>query len=161
KCMFDLRFTRSGVKRWVVRYGSLRYRCWKCRKTFHADDYRAVPHFGPNLSSWTVYHHIALRQSYEDLNTSLNDIFGFSFSYSILKTIKPRMAELHRATYQRMKDKLKRGPLVHADETKVKLKGMTGYVWAFTNMEEVIYAHTSTREGTILEDVLDGFQGVL
>jgi hypothetical protein len=123
KSMYDLKFTRSGVKRWIVRYGSLRYRCWACRKTFNADDYRAVPHFGPNLSSWAIYHHIALRQSYEDLHTSLHDIFGFSFSYSILKHIKPRMADLHRATYERMKEKLRGGPLVHVDETKVKLKG--------------------------------------
>src|SRR5439155_7615686 len=35
------------------------------------------------------------------------------------------------------------------------------YVWAFTNMEEVVYAYTPTREGTILDDMLDGFQGVL
>jgi hypothetical protein len=51
--------------------------------------------------------------------------------------------------------------LIHADETKVRVKGRPGYVWAFTNLEEVVYAYTPTREGTILEEMLKGFNGVL
>jgi hypothetical protein len=51
--------------------------------------------------------------------------------------------------------------LIHADETKVIVKAHLGYVWAFTNLEEVVYVYTPTREGTILEEMLDGFAGVL
>ena len=161
KSVYDLKFNRSGVKRWIVKYSSLRYRCWECRVTFNSDEYRTNYLFGPNLSCWAIYQHIALRQSYEDLETSLNDIFGFSFGYSILKHIKPRMADKYRVTYDKLKHKLKHGQLIHGDETKAKLKSESGYVWAFTNMEEVVYAYTPTREGTILDDLLNGFQGVL
>ena len=125
KMVFDLIFTRSGVKKWIVRYGSLRYRCSKCRTTFNADEYRTHHIFGPNLSCWALYHHIALRQSYEDMTTSLNDIFGFAFHYTILKKIKPRMADAYRTTVEKMKNKLRHGTLVHADETKLKLKSET------------------------------------
>lgn len=41
------------------------------------------------------------------------------------------------------------------------LKGHSGYVWAFTNLEEVVYIYTPTREGTILGEMLEGFGGVL
>jgi len=51
--------------------------------------------------------------------------------------------------------------LIHADETKVSLKGRTGYVWVFTNLEEVAYIYSDTREGTILEEMLKNFGGVL
>ena len=47
----------------------------------------------------------------------------------------------------------------HADETKVALKGGGGYVLAFTNLEEVVYVYTETREGTILDHILEGFEG--
>jgi Transposase IS66 family len=57
-----------------------------------------------------------------------------------------------------MKDKLRQGSLIHADETQLSVQGR---VWAFTNMEEVVYAYTPTREGTVLEDLLNGFGGVL
>ena len=51
--------------------------------------------------------------------------------------------------------------MIHADETKALVKGQPGYVWSFTNLEEVVYAYTPTREGTILDEILDGFTGVL
>ena len=70
-------------------------------------------------------------------------------------------ASRHAATYERLKEKLRRGTLIHADETKVALKKHSGYVWAFTNLEEVVYVYTPTREGTILAEMLDGFGGVL
>jgi predicted RecB family nuclease len=160
KSVYDLKFTASGVKRWVVRYNSRRYRCWNCKRSFFADAYADSRRFGDNLCWWAIYHHVALRQTYEDITSSLNDIFGFSFA-TVLNRIMPRMAEQHRTTYERMKEKLRRGALIHADETKGVVKSQTGYVWAFTNMEEVVYMYTPTREGNILEEMLAGFTGVL
>ncbi len=162
KTVYDLKFTPSGVKRWVVQYSSLRYMCLSCKSTFYAEQYRASETwFGNNLASWSIYHHVALRQSYEDVTLSLNEIFGFSFGQYFMKRIKPWLAERHAATYKRLKEKLRRGTLIHADESKVALKKHSGYVWAFTNLEEVVYVYTPTREGTILEEMLDGFGGVL
>jgi len=162
KIVKDLKFTPSGVKRWCVRYRSARYRCLQCSKTFLAAGYRDLrSHFGSNLSSWAVYHHVALRESGRDIILSLNDIFSFSFDSTILSSVIPRMATQHIATYERLKDKLRQGSLIHADETEGVVKGHSGYVWAFTNLEEVVYTYTPTREGTILEKLLDGFTGVL
>jgi hypothetical protein len=162
KIVFDLKLTSSGVKRWIIRYSSKRFRCWVCRKTFTSDAYRSAKlGFGNNLSAFAVYNHVALRQSYDDVTQNLNDLFGYSFTYCVLSKIKPKAAEQHRRAYDRLKDKLRRGPLIHADETKVVIKNQCGYVWAFTNMEEVVYVYTPTREGTILEEMLAGFTGVL
>jgi predicted RecB family nuclease len=162
KAIFDLKFTSSGVRRWIVQYSSLRYACLTCRSTFNADQYRAPEiSYGNNLASWVIYHHVARRQSHEDLTLSLNEIFGFSFGQHVINKIKPWSAKRHGATYERLKEKLRRGQLIHADETKVAIKGHDGYVWAFTSLEEVVYAYTPTREGTILGEMLDGFGGAL
>jgi hypothetical protein len=129
---------------------------------FYSESYRSAEfRYGNNLTSWVIYHHIALRQTYEDVNLSLNELFGFRFIRCVLNRIKPWMAEQHRATYDRLKEKLRRGSLIHADETKVRVKSHAGYVWAFRNLEEVVYVYTPTREGTIVEQMLDGFTGVL
>jgi predicted RecB family nuclease len=161
KLVYDLRYTAAGVKRWVIQYCTRRYKCRNCKGTFFADGYPiGGSHIGNDLSSWAIYHHVALRQSHEDITSSINDIFGFSFG-KVLSRIKPRMAEEHRTTYEQLKDKLRKGSLIHADESKVVLKSHAGYVWAFTNMEEVVYVYTPTREGTILEEMLSGFNGVL
>jgi hypothetical protein len=127
-----------------------------------AAQYRAADsRLGNDLCSWAIYQHVALRVSYVDIAQSLNEFFGFSVRAGFFNRVKPFMADKHKATYERLKDKLRRGLLIHADESKVVLKSQSGYVWAFTNMEEVVYVYTPTREGTILEEILDGFSGVL
>jgi hypothetical protein len=162
KVIPDLKFTRSGIKRWTVKYTSLRYRCGDCKKTFFADAYRtARPRWGNYLSSWVIYHHVALRQSYHEVNLALNDLFDFGVSDAFLTRITLWAAELYEDTYNRMKAKLQRGSLIHADETKVTVRNTTGYVWAFANLDEAVYVYTPTREKSILEVMLEGFSGVL
>jgi predicted RecB family nuclease len=150
KVILDLKYTASGVKRWVVRYSSMRYQCGKCRATFTSPD-----------CAWMIYQNVALRQSQEDVSQGLNDLFGFSFNRSRLSSVKARMARAYRPAYERLKEELRGGPLVHADETRANVKGEVGYVWAFTNLEETVYVYTPTRDGKILEEVLRGFKGVL
>jgi hypothetical protein len=50
---------------------------------------------------------------------------------------------------------------VHVDETSVSVKGVAAYVWVFTNLDEVAYVYSPTRESLILKKTLDGFHGVL
>jgi hypothetical protein len=60
-----------------------------------------------------------------------------------------------------MLDGLRTGRLIHADETKVKIKGGSGYVWVFSGTEIVVYLFSQTREGTFLKETIKDFAGVL
>jgi hypothetical protein len=52
--------------------------------------------------------------------------------------------------------------LIHADETKVKLKhSILGYVWVLTGTEIVVYLYHPSREGTFLKETVGDFAGVL
>ena len=51
--------------------------------------------------------------------------------------------------------------LVHVDETRANVKGNTGYVWVFTNLHEVAYLYSDSREGEIAHTTLASFKGVL
>src|SRR5437879_5136153 len=44
---------------------------------------------------------------------------------------------------------------------KVSIEGRDAFVWVFTNMEEVTYLYTETREGDFLQELLQDFKGVL
>jgi Transposase IS66 family len=50
---------------------------------------------------------------------------------------------------------------VHADETKVNIKGTNWYVWVFTDERHVIFKLTETRESTIVHDMLSTYRGIL
>ena len=78
KLVYDLKVTRTGVKRWIIRYASPRNHCLECRKTFYSKTYPTDQKTGHALASWMVYQHVALRLSFCDVTSSLNDIFGYS-----------------------------------------------------------------------------------
>ena len=59
--------------------------------------------------------------------------------------------------YETILNKIVKGELIHADETRINLIGKDGYVWVVTNMEEVAYFYTDTREGDTIQALIQGF----
>lgn len=53
------------------------------------------------------------------------------------------------------------GPVLLADETPICVKGKRNYVWVFTSLHSVVYAHSETRECEMLHEMLTSFKGVL
>jgi predicted RecB family nuclease len=160
KTINDLKLFDGGIKRWVVKYITNRYRCPHCKKTFLPKNYPATT-YGHTLRSWVIYQNIALLRSQHNIVEEMRELFRYEYSWNITSSFKCHAAAFYEPTYNQLFEKIRTGHLVHADETKVSIKGIRGYVWAFTNLEEVVYVYTDTREGTILDHVLDGFEGVL
>jgi hypothetical protein len=164
KLVIDLKPFRGGMKRWVTRYKVIRQRCWECRRTFLPDDYAALPSkYGWTLRKWITYASIALRQTNDAVAESLGDLFGISIPSGLVSKIRQGVVERYRETYEGLLADLRRGPVVHADETKVGVKGPggDGYVWAFANPQTAAYVYAPTRDGETVRETLAGFHGVL
>jgi hypothetical protein len=78
-----------------------------------------------------------------------------------LQRFKDIAAQYYQRTYRLILNKIRQGFFIHIDETQTSLPGVDGYVWVLTNMEEVYFLYTPTREGEFLKNLLSGFQGVL
>jgi transposase-like protein len=52
-------------------------------------------------------------------------------------------------------------PFVHVDETQISIRGTQHYVWVFTDGKHVVFRMTETREATVVQEFLKGYQGVL
>jgi hypothetical protein len=161
KLLLDLKFTRSGVKRRIVRHLSGRQECLACGKTFLSDDYPKSQKIGPGLSSWAVHQHVALKLSFDDVATNIYDLFGYPLCEASPRRALSRMAEIHQAAQNNMLKQLRAGMLIHADETKIQVNRGSGYVWAFSGTEIVVYLYSQTREGTFLQETIQDFAGVL
>jgi hypothetical protein len=164
KLVLDLKVTRNGIKRWVICHVTRRYRCCVCYNWFLPRRYLALAsRYGEVLRKWVAYTTIALRQTNENVVDSLADVFGISFSPGQVSVFRHGVAQHYKKTYDALLKSLIQGQLIHADETKVCIKGRStnGYVWAFATMMGVVYVYSPTREGDVVLDSLKGFKGVL
>lgn len=160
--IIDFRYFRDGVKRWVTKYLSWRYRCTKCGAAFMHPEYpQATTKYGRGLISWCIYQHITCGQNILRLKRGLKDVFKLSIPQPQLYRFKTSVAQYYQTTYTRILDAILKGPVIHVDETEVHLRGRTGYVWVLTNMEQVYFFYRDSREGPFLKEMLRGFAGVL
>jgi len=158
----DLRFMRSGIRRWVTRFTTAWHECDDCGKRFLPRDYLRLDGHFHSLKSWAMYEHVVHRTSFEHVALKLHDYFGLPVNMPDVHAFKTLLARYYAQTYQRLLDKLVSGDIIHADETDVHLKrGGIGYVWVFTNMEEVLFMYRPSREGGFLHDLFRDFHGVL
>jgi transposase len=158
----DLRFCRDGVKRWVVKFLFRNYLCNHCGARFYPPERPwAKNRLGSQLRAYLIYQSIELRLPQETIARSLNQLFGFDFQDRIVVRQKTRASQYYESTYEAILHKLVAGDLLQVDETKIHLKSRDGFVWVFTNLEEVFYFYTDTREGTRARALMEGFNGVL
>src|SRR5207244_4596520 len=94
---------------------------------------------------------------------SLGDLCGIHIPSGMVSKIRQEVVEHYRASFEGLLAALRNGPVVHADETKVGIKGPggDGYVWAFASPETAVYVYAPTRDGATIRETLVGFQGVL
>jgi predicted RecB family nuclease len=162
RTIIDLRFMRHGVKRWITRRTTHRYKCPSCCSTFYPLDRRLrAKKYGPNLTAYAIYLNIELRLPQERVSSNLSKLFGLYIPRGTTNKFKANAAEAYRGIYNDIVKRLCSGHLLHVDETSVSVKGKDGYVWVLTSMEEVAYFYTPTREGSTIQTMLKDFSGVL
>jgi predicted RecB family nuclease len=88
-------------------------------------------------------------------------LFGFHLPIGTTSAFKQKAAKTYEESYNALVKSLCSGRLLHADETKVSVKGKTGFVWVFANLMAVAYIYSETREGDLLHALLKDFTGVL
>jgi predicted RecB family nuclease len=157
--IFDLKFTRRGIKRWAIRYRYNNFRCGSCKTqmTPQAPDSK----YGPNLRAYIVYLLIEMRLSHQKIREHIATVFDIPILGTKVNVIKSDLARKYDPTYRAILEQIKQGPVVHADETKGVVYGGGHYVWIFANLTTVAYVYSASREASTVIDILAGFNGVL
>ena len=142
KTVPDLKFMKHGIKRWVSCYRFHRYKCRRCGATFLPEKGSwTCSNIGPGILAYSLYQNIGLRLSQESIDRSINRLFGLNLAIGTTGRIKAIAAKIYMETYDGIVKRLCKGQLLHADETKISVGGMDGFVWVLANMEEVAYIY--------------------
>ena len=91
----------------------------------------------------------------------LEEYFKIYLTAASIQGYKQILAEQYKETCNEIMKNQISGRLLQADETKIRVGGIPGYVWVFANVDSVFYLYKPTREASFLKQFLDGFKGVL
>jgi predicted RecB family nuclease len=161
KRSFDLVLTPAGIRRRVIECRAAVHECRTCGTVFVPNVYeRAAKHFH-GLMAWAMHEHVAYQASYKEIQQRFDGYFGLFVADSEVHLFKSLMARYYRSCYRRLLKTILAGPVLHVDETEVKLRTGKGYVWVLAAAEEVVYLYRPTREGDFLLKLLKDFRGVL
>lgn len=160
--VFDLQITGCGIRRSVSQYSTTWHCCAACQRRFLPHEYLRLDEYGHSIRCWSMYEHVAHRSSFANLAETIQECFGLRLYDSEIHGFKASLARYYAETYRGIQSRIVGGHLVHADETEIHLrKTGKGYVWIFTNMEEVVFMYRKSREGDFLRELLSDFRGVL
>jgi len=162
KVMVDLRIWKTGVKRWVVKYLFHEYECPKCEEQLSSPQRTwGRGKYGWGLVAFLLYEIVGLSIPQRVVTQHANRLFGLTLPRSSVAEQKAMAARRYADTRQELLRRIIAGRLVHVDETPIVTKGKRAYVWVFCNFEEVVYVYSDTREAKTMQDILNGFKGVL
>ncbi len=165
--LIDLKYFKSGigVKIWQPRYLIRQYHCRACGETFLSPDlpFNMVSHtiYGHGLISWCVYHNIVGKQPMLQVLRGLKDIFNLNIVQSATYRVRRILASYYRPLCDEILASLQSESVLHVDETQVKLRKTTAYVWVLSSATKVYYLVRDSRESTFLQELLGGYDGVL
>jgi hypothetical protein len=163
KRAFDIVVTPGAIRRKVIEVRAAAYQCGQCGQSFIPDSYdRLAKHFH-GLMSWSVYHQITHRLGLRSLVAFFHDVFGLYVNPAEFLAFRSLLARTYRKTYKSLLAKLLAGPVLHIDETEIKLRTErgVGYIWVCASADTAIYMFRPSREGDFLRPMLRSFGGIL
>jgi Transposase IS66 family len=116
--------------------------------------------YGHGLMCWCVYHNIVCKQSMLSVHRGLQDIFNMNIPSGQAYHFKSRLADYYRELNGEILAAILKADVIRVDETPVKLRKTTGYVWVVSSLSEVCYIFKESREGSFLQELLGAYEGV-
>jgi hypothetical protein len=117
--------------------------------------------YGAGLCAYLLYQFIELQIPQNAVAKSVKELFKLPLLRGSINHLKASEAARLEPTYQSILERIVKGTVVHADETKVNVAGKDGYVWMFTNLEDVAFIYSGSRDAATPQEILAIFSGVL
>jgi hypothetical protein len=104
---------------------------------------------------------MVLRLPYLIIVQAFEELFHEQIGGSTITYFFKYFAQYYAETEGLLLQRLLASPFIHADETRINIRGTEQYVWVFTDGSHVIFRLTETREATIVHELLADYQGIL
>lgn len=163
RVVIDVVFTKNGIRKTVTEYIGNHGFCPVCNNNYPPVEIRQLSRqlYGHRYIAWYVYQRIELQMPYSKINSTIYEIIKDKVASGYGSELIRFFSEFYKETEVRIIEKIINSPFVHVDETTVSILGENQYVWIFTTDKYVTYKLSKTREGSIPQNFLKDFKGIL
>jgi Transposase IS66 family len=158
KRAFDLVITPGAIRRKVIEFRAVAYRCTHCDRCFIPERYERLARHFHRFMSWFAYQHITHRIGIKSLAGLFYEIFGIQVNWWEFLAFRHLLVRRYGKTSGMLLAQLMVGSVLHIDETEIKLRDGSGYVWVFASESATVYIFRRSREGDFLRKMLKDFR---
>lgn len=140
----------------VTEHRLARLRCPGCGKTSQAEfsgSVRSGVQYGPGVKAHVLYLHQYQLLPYQRTSEALRDLFGCQLSAGTVANIVRECADELVATEVKIKRSLRRSPVIHADETGLRINKRLGYVHVTSTASLTHYAAAAHRGQSAIDEI--------
>ena len=138
------------------------YKCPKCKKHIIAKNNVPSGRFGKNVLTHVILlkydDRLPLRKTVSSLerhyNIHITDVGVFKITNSVAKKLE--------IPYNELIKKIRNAKVIYADETEIKVDGITYHLWTFVTENDVLFVIRKSRSKSVIEEILGTkFDGII
>jgi predicted RecB family nuclease len=164
KLIVDFVLTKSGIRKTITQYLGAMVQCLNCRKFSippALQKYTRPQLYGHGFKAWHVYQRVALRLPYDLIAESAEEQFHEKVHGADVARFINEFGLYYGKAEQLIIQHLLQSPFMHVDETPINIRGVSQYVWVFTNGQHVVFKLRESREANIVHEFLADYDGIL
>lgn len=140
------------------------YYCHDCKKVVSSKgkDELANSYIGPKTKAFAVFLRYGIKISERDVQTLFEKAFNLKIVASSIAGFRFQLKRAGIPLYHLLRESLKKGAFIHADETGWKVNGDNRWLWKFSNKKVSVSHIDESRGQKVVEEVIgDKYNGVL
>jgi hypothetical protein len=162
RTLCDLRFSRCGLRRWMVKYHFRSCYCPACHVCFGKPiEFWQGSRYGRNVAALLIFKIVDLCMQQRTIAQELNRLYQLGLHERQVHRLKAKAADFYEDSRQMIIAVMLKGAVIQADETRIALHRKSAFVWVFTTFREVVYFYSDSREGDLPQKLLERSSGVL
>jgi hypothetical protein len=148
----------------VTRYRRQVYWCGGCKEEVMGRGKEEIPysHIGPQAKSLAAFLKYKIKMSQRDMTELFKRFCRLTFVPSSVPGFHNQVRKRGQELYDKLKERLKEAPYIHADETGARLDGEPYWDWVFASTKICLHAIQKGRGQDEVEAILgENYNGIL
>ncbi len=138
------------------------YRCKKCKKHIVAKNNAPCGRFGNNVLTHVTLLKFDDRLPLRKAVNSLQRHYGIIITNVTALNATEEVALRLQKPYKQLIRKVRKAKAIYADETKIKVNGVTYWIWTFVTAKETLFVIRKSRAKKVIEEILGyKFTGII